>query len=59
MLTEERAKAIFLADPKVKDWLSRYPTAGRTTYANFKKEDGAWQVDVWWRNAGEIATGPR
>jgi hypothetical protein len=57
VLTDKRAKAIFLAYPKVKDWLSRYPTAGRTTYANFKEDDRAWQVDVWWGKAGEIATG--
>ena len=30
VLTDERAIAIFLAYPKVKDWLTRYPTSGRT-----------------------------
>ena len=56
VLTEERAMAIFLADPKVKHWLSRYPTVDRTSDAT-RRRTGAWQVDIWWWTAGEIATG--
>jgi hypothetical protein len=56
-LTQDRATAIFLAYPKVKGWLTRYPKQGRTTDATFKDSDGSWQVSVWWGQAGEIATG--
>jgi hypothetical protein len=53
-LTEQGATAIFLAAPKVADWLRRYPPKP-TTQATFK--DGAWTVNVWSGKAGEIATG--
>jgi Glycosyltransferase family 87 len=56
LLTKERATAIFLAYPKVKDWLSRYPR-DRTTDAQFNQDLHYWQVNVWWGKAGEIATG--
>jgi hypothetical protein len=44
----------FLADPKVHDWLERYPPNPQTdaTFAN-----GSWTVHVWSGKAGEIATG--
>jgi hypothetical protein len=57
LLTQERAKAIFLAYPKVRHWLDRYPKRGRTTDVEFDKDSRYWQVNVWWGNAGEIATG--
>jgi len=57
VLTSDRAKAIFLAVPKVKRWLTRYPTRGRSVDAEFIKESRYWQVNVWWGKAGEIATG--
>ena len=53
-LTERSATAVFLAAPKVADWLRRYPPKP-TTQATFK--DGAWTVNVWSGKAGEIATG--
>jgi hypothetical protein len=56
-LTSERATAIFLTYPKVKDWLTRYPKRDRTTEALFNKDYRYWQVSVWWGKAGEIATG--
>src|SRR5215211_3334714 len=56
-LTEQRATTIFLADPKVKAWLKRYPRSRRVTDAEFKEDNGYWQVNVWWDKAGEIATG--
>jgi hypothetical protein len=58
-LTKERATAIFLAYPKVKHWLARYPKKGRTTQATFdaKYPGSEWTVQVWWGAAGEIATG--
>ena len=57
VLTKERATAIFLAYPKVRDWLKRYSTRDRTTDAEFNKDFRYWQVNVWWGKAGEIATG--
>ena len=53
-LTSEGATRIFLADPKVVDWLKRYPpTVGTSaTYAN-----GIWSVGVFYTPAGEIASG--
>jgi hypothetical protein len=57
VLTKERATAIFLANPKVRDWLKRYPTRDRVTDAQFNKDYRYWQVNVWWGKAGEIATG--
>ncbi len=44
----------FLADPKVHDWLQRYPPKP-TTDATY--ENGVWTVNVWSGAAGEIATG--
>jgi len=57
VLTKERATAIFLAYPKVRRWLTRYPTHDRMTDAEFNKDFRYWQVNVWWGKAGEIATG--
>jgi hypothetical protein len=53
-LKRTEAIARFLADPKVRDWLKRYPPGPQTdaTYAN-----GSWTVNVWSGKAGEIATG--
>jgi hypothetical protein len=56
-LTEKRALAIFLAYPKVRDWLERYPVKDRVTEATFSKPYNNWTVKVWWGEAGEIATG--
>jgi hypothetical protein len=56
-LGKDRATAIFLAYPKVADWLSRYPKQGRITDAKLDRKTNLWQVDVWWKDAGQIATG--
>jgi hypothetical protein len=52
----KRAEAIdrFLADPKVRDWLERYPPGPQTDAAY---ENGSWTVHVWSGKAGEVATG--
>jgi hypothetical protein len=53
-LTAAQAEKIFLAWPKVKSWLERYPKnpAVDATFAN-----GTWTVNVFSGLAGEIATG--
>ena len=56
-LTEARAERIFLNSEKVRDWLDRYPEQGRTVDAEYREQQRDWEVHVWWREAGEIATG--
>src|SRR5579884_1604461 len=59
-LTANQVTAIFLANPKVKNWLDRYPVKGRRTDATYDKTSGSWTVNVWWgtgNEPGEIATG--
>jgi hypothetical protein len=56
-LTKERATAIFLDHPKVEDWLDRYPENGRTTDATYKPSRRAWEMGVWWDEAGQVAKG--
>jgi hypothetical protein len=53
-LKREQAIDVFLAYPKVASWLDRYPP-DPVTDATFA--DGAWTVNVWSGDAGEIATG--
>ncbi len=53
-LTSTTATRLFLAEPKVRDWLDRYPPRP-STEATFK--GGVWTVKVWSGDAGEIATG--
>ncbi len=52
--TKQQATQLFLAYPKVADWLKRYPPSP-VTDATFAQ--GAWTVNVWSGKAGEIATG--
>ena len=46
----------FLADPKVRDWLKRYPKSP-TVDATYSPDSQSWTVDVFSGRAGEIATG--
>jgi hypothetical protein len=55
-LSEQEAIAIFLVDPKVADWLERYPP-NRSSDASFERETRRWRVHVWSGEAGEVATG--
>jgi hypothetical protein len=55
-LSEQRAIARFVATDKVASWLDRYP-ADRTSAATYDRPSGRWKVHVWYRGAGEIATG--
>ena len=53
-LSDNEAIFLFMQDPKVIHWLSRYPP-NPVKQATFSK--GTWTVDVWSGAAGEIATG--
>ena len=56
-LTKQRATAIFLAHPKVSDWLRHYPPKTRTLEAKLKS--GVWTIKIWTNidKVGEVATG--
>ena len=56
-ISEQRAERIFLAYPKVRDWLDRYPRQDRVVQAEYEEENAAWHVRVWWGEAGQIADG--
>ncbi len=56
VLAEEDAIAALLADPRVADWLERYPPDPRTD-AGFDDDTHRWTVHVYSGEAGEIATG--
>ncbi len=56
-LTEKQAIAVFLAKPKVHDWVSRYPKKDLQTDAEFSKTFREWTVHVWAGKPGEIARG--
>ena len=46
-LTQERATAIFLANPKVASWLRHFPPKTRTAEATFSAQYGSWTIKVW------------
>jgi len=52
--TKNQSIKLFMAYPKVADWLKRYPPSP-TTDATF--DQGVWNVNIWSGRAGEIATG--
>jgi hypothetical protein len=55
-LTNEEAQRIALNDPKIEDWIERYPQRGVTKEATFDRKDGLWTVSVWAPGeAGQIA----
>jgi hypothetical protein len=56
-LTEARATAAFLAAPKVKSWVGRYPKSSLVKEATYDKTYRDWDVKVWSGPAGEIASG--
>jgi hypothetical protein len=55
--TKEKVYAAFLAYPKVRDWLDRYPSGGRVHEETFDSGTSSWTVKIWWSKAGEIAEG--
>jgi hypothetical protein len=56
-LTETKAVAVFLAVPKVRDWVGRYPKKSLVTQGTYEPVYHDWEVKVWSGPAGEIATG--
>ncbi len=56
-LTKAEATKLFLATPKVDDWVSRYPRKSLVTDATFDNTYRDWSVKVWSGPAGEIAMG--
>ena len=55
--TESNVVTRFLAAPKVRDWVGRYPNSSLVTQAKFSSLYADWTVHVWSGAAGEIATG--
>jgi hypothetical protein len=53
-LTEQRALAIAERDPKIRDWLARYPTKGRVDEEDYDKATTQWTVKIWSEPAGQI-----
>jgi hypothetical protein len=56
-LTQDEAKAAFFAVPKVKDWLDRYTRSKLQTDATYDKTYAVWNIGVWDKRAGEVASG--
>src|SRR5918995_1318808 len=56
-LTKARATKVFLEHTKVANWVGRYSRSNRTTDAEYDQERQNWEVNVWDRRAGQIATG--
>lgn len=55
-LDEERATALALEHPKVRDWVARFPEDDLVTRARFEPERSQWEVKVWASDeAGQIA----
>src|SRR2546421_1800772 len=59
ILTQKRATAIFLANPKVANWLRHYPPKTRTTEASYSAQFEDWTIKVLTSidKIGEVATG--
>jgi hypothetical protein len=46
-LDEKEAIQIALANPKIRDWVERYPQDGLTKTGDFDDESGVWTIKVW------------
>jgi hypothetical protein len=53
-LDEDEAVDLALADPKIADWLERYPP-DPTTSGDYDEETGTWLVKAWSGQAGQVA----
>jgi hypothetical protein len=47
ILSSDRATELALANPKIADWIARYPKDGLSDEASFSADDNAWTVKVW------------
>ena len=47
VLTEDKALALALANPKIHAWLARYPAATLTKQASYDDPSRSWKVMVW------------
>jgi hypothetical protein len=56
-LTKAQALSLFERNPKVADWLRRYPVKGRIDEETYDKKTSSWTVKIWWGKPGEIAEG--
>src|SRR5919204_3478436 len=56
-LSAFQAKATFLANPKVHDWLKHYPPKKRQYETTFSSKYRNWTIKIWSGPAGEVATG--
>jgi hypothetical protein len=56
-LLAKQATSAFFADPKVHDWLARYPRKSWVWQTTYDRKSLGWKVSVWSGKAGEIATG--
>jgi hypothetical protein len=56
-LEEDEAIARALAEPKIRDWLDRYPARTLTKSAELDGDTGLWEVKVWSSlpDAGQVA----
>jgi hypothetical protein len=55
--SDEAAKTVFLAHPKVARWMERYPRSTWVATARFRPKLDLWQVSVFSGRAGETAKG--
>ena len=55
--TDDEAEALFLAQPKVKRWMERYPRRTWVTTGRFSAKRGVWEVGVYSGKAGQTAAG--
>jgi hypothetical protein len=56
-LAQHRALVLFEANPKVRSWLSRYPSKGLVDEETYDATRASWTVKLWSGKAGEIAEG--
>jgi hypothetical protein len=57
VLTEKQALLAFMAVPKVKGWLGRYPRSTLLKQATYDSTYHDWEAKVWSGKAGQIAGG--
>lgn len=57
VLTEQQALLAFMAVPKVKHWLERYPKKSLVKQATYDSSYREWDAKIWSGKAGQIAGG--